>query len=101
MAKMYWIQCACTGVARKKYSEAIPLAQKALALADSCSLEFKANMHHNLGWLYYHCDKLKDCKSELEKSLSIYDTIEIATHDTLQTEQLLFAVEQKLIRKNG
>ena len=100
MAKMYWIQCACTGVARKKYSEAIPLAQKALALADSCSLEFKANMHHNLGWLYYHCDKFKECETELGKALSIYDTLDIATHDTLLTEQLLFAVEEKLSRKN-
>lgn len=99
IAKMYWIQCACVGIVRKKYSEAIPIAQKALAIAESCGLEFKANMHHNLGWMYYHCDKFKSCKSELEKALAIYDQLEISTHDTLQTEKLLLLTEHMINRK--
>lgn len=99
LAKMYWIQCACMGIARKKYADAIPIAQKALALSESCGLEFEANMHHNLGFLYYHCDKFKACKSELEKALAVYDRLETATHDTLETEKLLLLTEQMLNRK--
>ena len=100
LAKLYWIQCAVMGTARKKYADAIPIAQKALDLADACGLEFEANMHHNLGWLYYHCGKYKACKSELERALAIYDRIETANHDTLQTAQLLAAAEEMLNRKS-
>lgn len=99
LAKLYWIQCASLGTARKQYADAIPLAQKALALADACGLEFEANMRHNLGWLYYHCGKYKSCRDELQKALAIYDRIEIANHDTLQTVELLTAAEEMLNRK--
>lgn len=99
LAKLYWIQCVEMGVTRKKYAEAIPLAQKALALADACCLEFEANMHHNLGWLYFHSKKFKECKVELEKAMAIYDSIDISSHDTLLTMELLNATEQILSRK--
>ena len=99
LAKLYWVQFTCLGVARKKYAEAIPLAQKALALADACSLEFEANMHHNLGWLYLHLKKLQAAKTEFENALAIYDRLETTNHDTIQTLKLLEAVNIALSRK--
>ncbi len=99
LAKLYWIQCASLGVARKQYAEAIPIAQKALDLADACGLEFEANMHHNLGWLYLNLQKLESAKTEFEKTLAIYDRLEITTHDTIQTLKLLEAVNIALNRK--
>lgn len=101
LAKLYWIQSACIGIAQKKYAEAVSYAVKALELADSCGLEFKANMHHNLGFLYYHCNKFKSCITELKKSLAIYDKLGTVTHDTLQTINLLQLAEKRLISKNG
>lgn len=99
LAKLYWIQCASLGVARKQYAEAIPIAQKALDLADACGLEFEANMHHNLGWLYLNLQKLESAKTEFEKTLAIYDRLEITTHDTIQTLKLLEAVNIALNHK--
>lgn len=99
IAKMYYIQCACVGIAHGNYSKAIPIAEKGLELSDSVSLEFKANMHHNLGYLYYHCKRYKECKTELEKAVRIYQELEISTNDTLQTLALLHDVNNKLNRK--
>ena len=99
LAKLYWVQLTGVGVARKKYAAAIPLAKNALALADACSLEFEANMHHNLGWLYLHLKKLQAAKTEFESALAIYDRLETTNHDTIQTLKLLEAVNIALSRK--
>ena len=99
LAKLYWLQCLDIGVVRKKYADAVPVAKKALSLADACGLEFEANMHHNLGWMYLNLQKLESAKTEFEKTLAIYDRLEITTHDTIQTLKLLEAVNIALNRK--
>ena len=95
LAKMYYLQSANIGIAQGNYSKAIPIAKKALELADSVSLEFKANMHHNLGFMYYNCKRYKECRAELEKALAIYQRLEISNNDTLQTLALLHDINSK------
>ena len=96
LAKMYYIQCLNTGIAHGDHSKAIPIAKKALALADTESLEFKANMHHNLGFMYYNCKRYKECRAELEKAIGIYQELGISNNDTLQTLALLHDVSSKI-----
>ena len=95
LAKMYYIQSANIGLAQGNYSKAIPLAKKALDLADDIGLEFKANMHHNLGYLYYCNKRNKECRAELEKAVRIYQELGISTNDTLQTLALLHHVSSR------
>ena len=96
LAKMYYIQCLNTGIAHGDHSKAIPIAKKALALADTESLEFKANMHHNLGFMYYNCKRYKECRVELEKAIGIYQELGISNNDTLQTLALLHDVNSRI-----
>lgn len=94
LAKMYYIQCLNTGIVHGDHSKAILIAKKALELADS--LEFKANMHHNLGFMYYNCKRYKECRAELEKAIGIYQELGISNNDTLQTLALLHDVSSKI-----
>lgn len=99
LAKMYWLQCGCVGIAKGNSAKAVPIAEKALALADSVGFEFKANMHHNLGYLYYQCRRYKECKAELEKAVRIHRELGISNNDTLQISNLLANVNAKLNSK--
>ena len=94
LAKMYYIQCLNTGIVHGDHSKAILVAKKALELADS--LEFKANMHHNLGFMYYNCKRYKECRAELEKAIGIYQELGISNNDTLQTLALLHDVSSRI-----
>ena len=96
LAKLYYIQCLNIGIAHGDYSKAIPLAKKALDLADNIGLEFKANMHHNLGFMYYNSKRYKECRAELEKAIVIYQELGISNNDTLQTLALLHDVNSKI-----
>lgn len=95
LAKMYYIQSANVGIVQGNYSKAIPIAKKALEFADSVGMEFKANMHHNLGYIYYNCKRYKECRAELENAIRIYQELGISTNDTLQTLALLYDVSSK------
>ncbi len=94
LGKMYYIQCLNISIAHGEHSKAIPIAKKALELADS--LEFKANMHHNLGFMYYNCKRYKECRAELEKAIGIYQELGISNNDTLQTLALLHDVSSRI-----
>ena len=94
LGKMYYIQCLNISIAHGDHSKAIPIAKKALELADS--LEFKANMHHNLGFMYYNCKRYKECRAELEKAIGIYQELGISNNDTLQTLALLHDVSSRI-----
>ncbi len=96
LAKLYYIQCLNVGIAHGDYSKAIPLAKKALELADNIGLEFKANMHHNLGFMYYNSKRYKECRAELEKALAIHNELGISNNDTLQTLALLHEVNSRI-----
>ena len=96
LAKLYYIQCLNVGIAHGDYSKAIPIAKKALELADNIGLEFKANMHHNLGFMYYNSKRYKECRAELEKAIVIYRELGISNNDTLQTLALLHDVNSRI-----
>ena len=89
LAKMYYIQSCAASLAEKDVAEGIRLANKALALADHVGLEFEANMHHNLGFLYRLNGQTDQSQAELQRADAIRAEIGEESFNTLATKFLM------------